>query len=43
MKNFTNQLDDTSQLRKARRDIARIEGILRERAKGEAPAGGSAS
>jgi len=43
MKNFTNQLDDTSQLRKARRDIARIEGILRERAKGAAPAGGSAS
>jgi len=43
MKNFTNQLDDTSQLRKARRDIARIEGILKERAKGEAPAGGSAS
>ena len=29
MKNFTNQLEDTSQLRKARRDLARIEGILR--------------
>ncbi len=43
MKNFTNQLDDTSQLRKARQDIARIEGILKERAKGAAPAGGSAS
>jgi large subunit ribosomal protein L29 len=43
MKNFTNQLDDTSQLRKTRRDIARIEGILKERAKGAAPAGGSAS
>ena len=43
MKNFTNQLDDTSQLRKARRDIARIEGILKERAKGAAPVGGSAS
>jgi large subunit ribosomal protein L29 len=43
MKNFTNQLDDTSQLRKSRRDIARIEGILRERAKGAVPAGGTAS
>jgi large subunit ribosomal protein L29 len=31
MKNFTNQLDDTSLLGKARRDLARIEGILRER------------
>jgi large subunit ribosomal protein L29 len=38
MKNFTNQLDDTSLIRKARKDIARIEGILRERAK--KPAGG---
>jgi large subunit ribosomal protein L29 len=34
MKNCTNQLDDTSTLRKARRDIARIETILRERAAG---------
>jgi len=31
MKNFTGQLDDTSLLRKARKDIARIETILRER------------
>lgn len=31
MKNFTNQLDDTSLIRKTRRDIARIEGILRGR------------
>jgi large subunit ribosomal protein L29 len=32
MKNLTNQLDDTSLLRKGRKDIARIESILRERA-----------
>ena len=38
MKNFTNQLDDTSLMGKVRKDIARIEGILRERA--QAPAGG---
>jgi large subunit ribosomal protein L29 len=31
MKNTTNQLDDTSLLRKSRRDIARIETILRDR------------
>ncbi|HEX4339858.1 MAG TPA: 50S ribosomal protein L29 [Polyangiaceae bacterium] len=43
MKNFTNQLDDTSQIQKARRDLARIEGILKERANEAAPAGGSAS
>lgn len=36
MKNFTNQLDDTSLLGKARRDLARIEGILRERVKASA-------
>ncbi|HVU03531.1 MAG TPA: 50S ribosomal protein L29 [Polyangiaceae bacterium] len=45
MKNFTNQLDDTSLLRKARRDIARVEGIISERrneAK-KAAAGGKAS
>jgi large subunit ribosomal protein L29 len=32
MRNYTNQLDDTSLLRKSRRDIARIELILHERA-----------
>lgn len=32
MKNFTGQLDDTSLLRKVRRDIARIETILAARA-----------
>jgi large subunit ribosomal protein L29 len=31
MKNFTNQLEDTSLIKKSRRDIARIEGILNER------------
>jgi large subunit ribosomal protein L29 len=31
MKNHTGQLEDTSLMRKARRDIARIETILRER------------
>jgi large subunit ribosomal protein L29 len=39
MKNCTNQLDDTSLLRKARKDIARVEQILhtrlQEAAKGE--------
>ena len=43
MKNFTNQLDDTSQIQKARRDLARIEGILKERITAAASAGGSAS
>jgi len=39
MKNLTNQLDDTSLVRKTKRDIARIELILHERAApaGEAP------
>jgi large subunit ribosomal protein L29 len=31
-KNFTNRLDDTSSLRKARRDIARVKTLLTERA-----------
>ncbi len=31
MKNFTNQLEDTSLIQKSRRDLARIEGILNER------------
>jgi ribosomal protein L29 len=42
MKNFTNQLDDTSQIQKTRKDIARIAGILLERSRAKA-AGGSAS
>jgi large subunit ribosomal protein L29 len=32
MKNYVNQLDDTSLVRKTRKDIARIEQILQERA-----------
>jgi large subunit ribosomal protein L29 len=32
MKNCVDQLDDTSLIRKTRRDIARIEQILHERA-----------
>ncbi len=32
MKNVTGQLSDTSLLRKTRKDVARIEMILRERA-----------
>jgi large subunit ribosomal protein L29 len=30
-KNFTNRLDDTSSLKKARRDVARVQTILAER------------
>jgi large subunit ribosomal protein L29 len=39
MKNYTDQLEDTSLLNKTRRDIARVETILREReaAKGAKP------
>jgi large subunit ribosomal protein L29 len=35
MKNFVNQLDDTSLLKKTRRDIARIRQILHQRATSE--------
>jgi large subunit ribosomal protein L29 len=45
MRNCTKQLDDTSLLSKTRRDIARIEGILHQRAlaraRTEAAEGGS--
>jgi large subunit ribosomal protein L29 len=41
MKNFTNQLEDTSLIGKTRRDIARIEQILTERKRASAkPEGG---
>jgi len=36
-KNFTNRLDDTSVIRKSRRDLARVKMILGERARGVAP------
>jgi large subunit ribosomal protein L29 len=39
MKNFTGQLDDSSLLSKARRDIARVELILGERARSVAASG----
>ncbi len=42
MKNFTNQLDDTSLLAKTRKDLARLELILCERA-ASAGSGGSES
>jgi large subunit ribosomal protein L29 len=32
-KNFTNRLDDTSAVRKNRKDVARVKTILAERAK----------
>lgn len=31
MKNLTNQLDDTSLLRKTQKDIARVESVLSQR------------
>ncbi len=37
LKNFTNRLDDTSSMRKSRRDLARVITLLRERQSG-APA-----
>jgi large subunit ribosomal protein L29 len=35
-KNFTNRLNDTSSIRKARRDLARVKTILTQRAQAEA-------
>jgi large subunit ribosomal protein L29 len=40
MKNATSRLDDTSLLVKTRKDIARIEHLLGERAGGEAKSDG---
>lgn len=40
MKNCTNRLDDTSLLPKARKDIARIELLLAERARSDGQVGG---
>jgi large subunit ribosomal protein L29 len=37
-KNFTNRLDDTSTLRKARKELARVKTILAESAKAAASA-----
>ncbi len=44
--NFTNQLDDTDSLRRSRRDLARINTIMTERANGKnvgAAKGGAAA
>ncbi|EYF06692.1 50S ribosomal protein L29 [Chondromyces apiculatus] len=38
-KNFTNRLNDTASIRKARRDLARVKTVLTQRAQSEsAPA-----
>ncbi len=44
LKNFTNRLDDTSMMRKTKRDLARVITLLRERAMGivRAPAAAKA-
>jgi large subunit ribosomal protein L29 len=36
IKNYTNQLDDTASIRRARRDLARVKTILNERSGSEA-------
>jgi large subunit ribosomal protein L29 len=38
-KNFTNRLDDTSSIQKAKRDMARVKTLLREKALMAATAG----
>ncbi len=40
-KNFTNRLDDTSMIRKTRRELARIHTLLAERARAAAPVAAS--
>jgi large subunit ribosomal protein L29 len=37
LKNFTNRLDDTSQIRKTKRDLARVITLLGERGASAAP------
>jgi large subunit ribosomal protein L29 len=36
IKNYTNQLDDTASIRRARRDLARVKTLLNERRGGDA-------
>lgn len=45
LKNFTNRLDDTSSVRKAKRDLARVITVLGERARGvvHAPSAGASA
>jgi large subunit ribosomal protein L29 len=38
LKNFTNRLDDTSMIRKNKRDLARVLTLLHQRTAGAAPA-----
>ncbi len=38
LKNFTNRLDDTSTMKKTRREIARVTTLIAEKTRGEAPA-----
>jgi len=37
IKNFTNQLDDTASIRRARKDLARVKTLQSERAAGVGP------
>jgi large subunit ribosomal protein L29 len=43
IKNFTNQLDDTASIHRARRDLARVKTIQSERAAGLGPAQGDSA
>jgi large subunit ribosomal protein L29 len=43
LKNFTNRLDDTSQIRKTKRELARVITLLRERSTGSLPAAPAAA
>ena len=43
LKNFTNQLDDTSAVRKTKRDRARVLTLLRQKKQGSAPAASASS
>jgi large subunit ribosomal protein L29 len=40
-KNFTNRLDDTSSIKKAKKDLARVKTVLTQRAKGLTPVAGA--
>jgi large subunit ribosomal protein L29 len=42
LKNFTNRLDDTSMMRKTKRDLARVVTVLQERSLGIARVGAAA-
>jgi large subunit ribosomal protein L29 len=43
IKNFTNQLDDTASIGRARKDLARVKTVLSERAVSERANAGSAA